>query len=153
MYISKVLLINCSGNEGGSCDINGPMLNPLMVKCMEFRSASDVTGELNGGKSVGKQSKKRNYNRPDTEDKINELKNRNFAMQSKKKIKWCVGMYDQWRANRLLDPYVPIQIKRANLDSLFTFSSGDLEYALCRFIREVKKWMGQISHRILLESW
>ena len=60
-------------------------------------------------------------------------------MQSKKKIKWCVGMYHQWRANRLLDPYVPIQIKRVNLDSLFTFSSGDLEYALCRFIREVKK--------------
>ena len=71
MYVSKVLLINCSGNECGSCDINGPMLNPVMVKCVEFRSTSDVTGELNGGKSVGKQSKKRNYNRPDTEDKIN----------------------------------------------------------------------------------
>ena len=48
-------------------------------------------------------------------------------------------MFDQWRNNRLLDPYVSDSIKRANLNALFTFSAGDLEYALWRFVREVKK--------------
>ena len=83
--------------------------------------------------------KKRTYHRPDSEDKINELKHRNFALQSKKKIRWAVGMYDDWRQERLLDPFIPTQIHSANLNSLFTFSQGDLDYTMSRFIREVKK--------------
>ena len=39
----------------------------------------------------------------------------------------------------MLNPYVPDLINGADLESLFTFSAGDLEYALCRFVREVKK--------------
>ena len=114
------------------------MLNPLTVKVGEVESKNKSNGhtevEFRGG-----NKKKRTFNRPDNADKINQLKQHNFALQSKKKIKWCLGMYDQWRNNRLLDPYVANEIKRANLSSLFTFSAGDLEYALCRFVREVKK--------------
>ena len=118
--------------------VAGPMMNPLTVKCAEARSL-DVNGNSKVG-TVGENKKKpRRYNRPDSEDIINKLKQHKFALQNKKKMNWCVGMYDKWRNNRLLDAYVPDQIKRANLNALFMFSAGDLEYALCRFVREVQK--------------
>ena len=51
-------------------------------------------------------------------------------------------MYYDCHRNRMMDPYVPSEIKHANIDMLFTFSEGDICYTLCRFIREVKKVNG-----------
>ena len=51
-------------------------------------------------------------------------------------------MYDSWRANRLLDPFVASQIRCANLSSLSDFTQGDLAFSLCRFITEVKRLDG-----------
>ena len=132
-------MIVCRGDDTEKLDVEGPMMNPLTVKCAEAKSSFDLNGNSNGGINGGNKNKLRTYNRPDSDDVINKLIQRKFAMQSKKKMNWCIGMYDQWRSNRLLDAYVPDEIRRANLNALFTFSAGDLEYSLCRFVREVKK--------------
>ena len=115
------------------------MFNPLTERCTVKRNIDEVLGEYSGESSGGIVTKKRTYHRPDSEAKINELKHKNFAFQSKKKIRWCVNMYDDWRRERMLDPYIPREICSANLNALFTFSEGDLDYSLARFIREVKK--------------
>ena len=135
----RLSLIFCRGDVTEQRVVEGPMMNPLTVKCAEGKSSFDFNGDSNGGINGGNKKKSKSYNRPDSDDVINKLIQRKFAMQSKKKMNWCVGMYDQWRSNRLLDAYVPDQIRRANLNALSTFSAGDLEYSLCRFVREVKK--------------
>ena len=112
------------------------MMNPLTLKCGEKRNISDVSDLTTG-------NKKRKYKDPVNEDKINELSHKNFAYESKNKIKWAVNMYVGWRRTRILDPYVPSEIKSADLENLRTFSQGDLCYALCRFIREIKKVNGE----------
>ena len=114
----------------------GSMMNVLTMKLDGKRNCQ----EAGGVSDVGPKKKlKRTFKDVTSEDKINAFSNKKFAVESKKKIKWAVNMYCEWRRNRMLDPFVPNQIKSANLDLLFTFSEGDLCYALCRFIREVKK--------------
>ena len=116
----------------------GPMLNPLTMTYSKKRGREDgpSTSEED---DESKKRRRREFKRPDDEDKINELSHRSFALQSKKKIRWAVNMYKDWRHGRILDPFVPCQIKRADLSNLFTFSVGDFEYSVARFIREVKR--------------
>ena len=78
----------------------GPMLNPLTVKCMQMDISGDGGGETSG--TFG--TKRRTYNKPDNADKIKEPKHRNFSVRGKKKIRWCVSMYEDWRHDRMLEP-------------------------------------------------
>ena len=93
-------------------------MNPLTIQCSGKRKFTECSEVDSGETSGGSDYKRRSYHRPDSADKINELKHKNFVIQSKKKIRWCVNMYEDWRQNRLLDPYVPSQIRTANLNSL-----------------------------------
>ena len=97
------------------------------------------------GENNGRNKKVRgSFKDPSRQDNIVELSHKNFAIQSKKKMRWAVNMYCEWRLNRLNggEQEVPIEITRANLDSVFTFNKSDLSYALSCFIREVKKLNG-----------
>ena len=115
----------------------GPMLNPLTMKCFNKRSGDDMDGT--DGLKEDKYKKRRSFHKPANADKINELSRKSFAIQSKKKIKLAVNMYEEWRRVRMMDPYVPSQIKTSDLNKLLTFSQGDFEYSMSRFVREVKK--------------
>ena len=48
------------------------------------------------------------------EDKIKELSNKHFAEQSKRKIRWAVNLYSDWRRNRVHDASCPKPIVRAD---------------------------------------
>ena len=52
-------------------------------------------------------------------------------------------MYSDWRCNHIAKPGVAYQIVQANLEVLDGFDKIDLSYALCRFVREVKKLNGE----------
>ena len=110
-----------------------PMTNALMIVCGKKRVLErfDKVEESRG--------KRRKFKEAVTEAKINELSYKKFLVESKKKIQWAVNMYDSWKANRLLDPFVVSQIRCANLSSLNNFTQGDLAFSLCRFITEVKR--------------
>ena len=58
---------------------------------------TSFSGETNGGS----KKVRRSFKQPSEEDKIVELSNKNFTVQSKKKMRWVVNMYCDWRANRL----------------------------------------------------
>ena len=118
------------------------MLNVLTMKADGKHKAEEIVKGM--GITGGVKKVRRSFKGATKEDKIYELSNKTFAVESKKKIKWVVNMYYDWHCNRVLDPYVPLQIKTANLDLLYTSSEGDLCYSLCRFIKEVKKnqWAG-----------
>ena len=115
------------------------MLNLLTVSCGLKRPVGECSNDDSGEFSGGLEKKMKRFRSPVKEDKIKTLSNRRFALQSRKKIRWAVNMYNDWRRKCLLEPYPAEQIKNANLNSLFSFSQGDLEYALARFIREVRK--------------
>ena len=82
---------------------------------------------------------KRVFKQPVTEDKIHELSFKTFAEQSKRKIRWAVNMYQQWRVNRMKKVLIEKPIRDVDLDFVGSFSEDDMNYVLSRFIREVRK--------------
>ena len=82
------------------------------------------------------------FKAPEEEENIRSMSRKNFAPKSKKKIKWAVNLYSDWRRNRIGKPGVPSAIVNANLEVVNSFTKGELAFALCRFIREVRKLDG-----------
>ena len=92
--------------------------------------------------SVVDDKKKREFKQPVDDSEIAGVSNRVFAPQSQRKIKWVVNLYSEWRRNQIGKPFCPNQIINSNLDLILHLKQCDLAYALCRFIREVKKLDG-----------
>ena len=88
------------------------------------------------------KKKSRNFKEPQNDDIIDSVSNKRFAPQSKRKIKWAVNMFCDWRTERLSDHGVPMQIQNCDLDRLSDVKQGDLAYSLSRFVREIKKLDG-----------
>ena len=104
----------------------------------------EVTREPTSSRSaVAKSSKKVCvFKQPEIVETMNLMGKKQFAPQSKKKMLWAVTMYNQWRKSRMVVPGVELEIIDANLDLLNSFQPSDICYALCRFIREVRKMDG-----------
>ena len=94
--------------------------------------------EVRKRRQVG-DMKKRSFKATENEDKINEMSYKNFACESKRKIRWAVNMYDQWRSVRMAEYLVSPQIRRCDLSFVNEFSREDLSYVMSRFIREIKR--------------
>ena len=105
-------------------------------KCEDGKSIDGNNIEVNG---LGRPVTKRVFKAPQSEAKIFELSNKNFAIESRRKIRWAVNMYDQWRIVRLKNVMVEPQIRRTDLSYVNDFSKDDLCFALSRFIREIRK--------------
>ena len=85
------------------------------------------------------KQKKRNFNEPQNDAKIFELSNKTFACESRRKIRWAVTMFNDWRVARMGEVLVAPEIRRCDLGIVEELCKEDLSFALCRFIREVKK--------------
>ena len=113
--------------------------------CSHKADDGEVSTELKRkfeGESEVKSAKggtKRTYKAPENQAKINELSHKNFAYESKKKIKWAVNMYDEWRVNRMKSLMVDSEIRNCDLAFVKYFSKQELSHCLARFITEVKK--------------
>ena len=86
--------------------------------------------------------KVRQFKPPEVDDKIKDISKKQFAPESRCKIKWAVNLYCGWRSNRLKTYCENVEILRADLDRLVQFNQSDLCFAMCRFVREVKKLNG-----------
>ena len=120
------------------------MFNQLMVREGGGSKRTFDETEENSNKEIGEYSGgtkkvRREFKEPVEDSKLVELSHRKFAPESKKKMKWAVNMYCEWRASRVQKVSVPMQIVRANLDDLYNVKQADLCYALSRFIGEIKK--------------
>ena len=72
------------------------------------RIGPQVGGEIT---KIMPKNKSRNFKKPQNDDVIDNISNKKFAPQSKRKIKWAVNMYCDWRNERLVDNGVPMQIR------------------------------------------
>ena len=101
-----------------------PMTNALMLSRVGKRRAEEVTdaddGKV-GAQKRGKKKVRRTFKEHSEEKNLVELSYKKFAPESKKKIRWAVNMYDQWRRERSSAGYVPVQIANCNLKAIFTF--------------------------------
>ena len=88
---------------------------------------------------VNGTKKKRSFKIPQCDVVIDNYSHKDFAPQSKRKIKWAVGMYCEWRNARLNDVNVPSEIVKADLNDLVNLTKSDLAFSLSRFVREIKK--------------
>ena len=80
---------------------------------------------------------------PIVDDSINDLSRKQFAPESKCKIRWAVNMYNEWRRSRISVIGCPSQTVDANLEMLHSFTPSQLGYALCRFVTEVRRLDGK----------
>ena len=81
----------------------------------------------------------REFKEPEKDIEINDFSKKKFAPQSRKKIQWAVNLFELWRSSRMSKSGTTYQIIQCDLRKLNGFCKRDLCYALCRFMREVKK--------------
>ena len=78
-----------------------------------------------------------------SEEKIMQLKTEQMKKRSENKMLWAVRAFNEWRVNRLNDViHFDVRISEANLEELHTLTKENLDYAMCRFIPEVRKVNG-----------
>ena len=87
--------------------------------------------------------KKRVFKEPTGDGDFSILEKKQFSAESKKKMKWAVNMYSDWRKSRIGFVGCPDEIIKANLDLLHTFDKRDLCYALSKFVTEIKRLDGK----------
>ena len=82
--------------------------------------------------------RKRNYNLV-SDSKIAKMMEVKFQQRTEAKIKWAVKLYNEWHDMRLDKVDYEEQIFDADLNDVSKLTKENLEFALCRFICEVKK--------------
>ena len=87
----------------------------------------------------GNRGMRRSFNTV-TDEEIAKMMKITFQQRTESKIKWALKCYDDWRTMRL-DANVDCEreILEADLKDTTLLNKTNLEFALCRFICEVKK--------------
>ena len=83
----------------------------------------------------------RGYNEPLDHDSMTKLARKNFSDDTLKKVKWVRHMFSQWRIDRNNNGNE--EFIYCDLDDHETITEQNLVYALCRFLREIKKLNGE----------
>ena len=97
--------------------------------------------EDNGGEVAREVKNKqiRTFKKNSSSDEIIDASKKKFAPQSKRKMKWVLNMFDEWRNYRMKQESVPIEVQRCDLNRVGQFSEFDLCFVLARFICEIKR--------------
>ena len=90
-----------------------------------------------------RRKKVREFKLPNNEEEIKDVSKKKFAPQSQKQMRWAVNFFVDWRINRMKITAADPEIVRVDFDQLFQLTQHDLCFAMCRFIREVKKINGE----------
>ena len=72
-------------------------------------------------------------------EKLTKMMEVTFQQRTEAKIKWAVKSYCDWRVVKLDSKDCPSEILYADICDTATLTKENLEFALCRFIVEVKK--------------
>ena len=103
-------------------------------------TSNDAVFDSTGFDSTPSQIRSsRSFKMPMDEDKLDQLGYKNFAPDTGKKIKWAVEMFREWRNYRHDHGFEFVQ---CNLDDKTTITPETLNFALPRFLTEVKKLDG-----------
>ena len=120
-----------------------------LVLCQNYYFQFSIFSSLNSGAGRLKakalatthamvRGRKQNFNSV-TDQKIEKMMEITFQERTEAKIKWALNCYNDWRVMRLAKVNCQQEIYDANLNDLSIVTKENLEFALCRFICEVKK--------------
>ena len=102
-----------------------------------FQLGSEVMCDLLQPDAKKKQI--RTFKQNELNDQIDKINKKVFAPQSRRKMKWVLNMYDQWRGYRLKQQSCPEEVHRCDLNLVGLFTQSDLCFVLAHFICEVKR--------------
>ena len=81
----------------------------MAVECMDVTKTT--RGEVGDGEASGavKTKKKKGclFKAPEDESEIQNKTKKQFVPESKRKIRWAVNLYGEWRSNRMGMPLCP----------------------------------------------
>ena len=102
---------------------------------------SNIFDGFTGGMSCGNvTSRQHGFNTPLNANDLDDLSHKNFSPDTLKKVKWVTKMYRDWRNFRESDPN--LESIKCDLDDVRTITEENANYALVRFLTEVKKLDG-----------
>ena len=67
----------------------------------------------------------------------------NLLLNPRKKMRWAVNLYSEWRRSRISYVGCADEIVKANLELLHSFDQREMCYSLSRFIREIRRLDGK----------
>ena len=108
---------------------------------MGFRLNSAANKLKNRALGIGKAAsagRKRSFNTI-SEDKLSKMMQLTFQQRTEAKIKWAVRCYNDWRTMRLDQEECDQEIIDADIEDIDKLSKENFEFALCRFVCEVRK--------------
>ena len=102
-------------------------------------AAGKVRSKALGVYRGGVRGRQRTYHSI-SEDKVNKMMQLKYQQRTEAKIKWALNCYNDWREMRMAQPSCDAEIFLANINEDFSkLEKNHLEFALCRFICEVRK--------------
>ena len=125
----------------GACTIKWNFGKILSLKFHLFRlhsAANKLKNRALRGVGRGNRGMARNYNIVSNE-KITNMMKVQFQQRTEVKIKWAVKCYNDWRNMKLDSDVCDREILEADIECPGTLTKVNLEFALCRFICEVRK--------------
>ena len=106
-----------------------PLLSDVLVKHEEAIASSCSAANTSEPPSQP-------FSAPLPKEDLNELMHKNFASETMKKIQWATKRHHEWREYH---HSLGLEYIDCNLDDRATITATSLDFALCRFITEVKK--------------
>ena len=123
----------------------------LCIFSVKMRQVEGTSSEIVGNFDLGfdanhdiqsleqKKKKLREFKESTNDYDINQCSKKRFAPESRRKMKWAVNLYNDWRDYRLKLQSPPVEIGRSDLNFVGSFTQDDLCFSLSRFIREIKR--------------
>ena len=75
-------------------------------------------GETSGEVNFGKPKVRHTFKDVSSDENIWELSFKNYAPESKKKMRWAMQSYNDWRNDRIRGQQVPFQIIRCDFNEV-----------------------------------
>ncbi len=94
------------------------------------------------------------FKKPTTENELENLGHKRFVPATDRKVSWAVGLFKEWRLQRMKKSPCAAQISWCNIDDP-TLTKGHLCYCLCAFLNEVvcrdgEDFPGKTIHKMVI---
>ena len=125
------------------CVVNSNCYSLFIAFSFVIRVKQIQEGDGTDDRNYYSNKRRRIFKEPTSDVDFGVLEKNSLLLNPRKKIKWAVNMYSQWRLNRISYVGCSDEIVKANLDMLHTFDKRDLSFALSKFVTEIKRLDGK----------
>ena len=105
-------------------------------------TATKVKNQALGWVNKSVKGRRQSYNTI-IEEKLKKMMEVNFQQRTEAEIKWAFNFYNDWHTMKVDQIECEREILYADLNDIGSLTKENLEFALCRFICEIKKANGE----------